>query len=256
MPPDAIEHPCHGRNPSKLILRESNNISRWRATPSKYGCRIVNNWMEWPASGSPGKACARLIVDNLIKNKWPDWLRPRVFLEHAILPLFSRFHLRPYGFDFRGAEFEFRNLAKRIERRICENVRGCFHESERDEHNSIRNGVILTRVELDRAAAGCHPNHVTGLDAKLHESAARKRSDGRRLQRIEDSRAARHRTCVPVFELTPRREDKRIFVIRRFGRRLQFGCHQFAEATSTREPFIEHNIATRFVDCVRGIGHR
>src|SRR6476620_10269330 len=87
MPPDAIEHPCHGRNPSKLILRESNNISRWGATPSKYGCRIVNNWMEWPASGSPGKACARLIVDNLIKNKWPDWLRPRVFLEHAIQPL-------------------------------------------------------------------------------------------------------------------------------------------------------------------------
>src|SRR5215470_20030962 len=54
MPPDAIEHPCHGRNPSKLILRESNNISRWRATPSKEGRWQTVGWIvasQVPAGG-------------------------------------------------------------------------------------------------------------------------------------------------------------------------------------------------------------
>ena len=44
MPPDAIEHPCHGQNPSKLFLCKSNYISRRWATPSKYDRR--DSWMD------------------------------------------------------------------------------------------------------------------------------------------------------------------------------------------------------------------
>src|SRR5262249_50714718 len=47
MPPDAIEHPSHGRNPSRLIPRKSNNILRRQATPSEHGCSTFKSWMEW-----------------------------------------------------------------------------------------------------------------------------------------------------------------------------------------------------------------
>src|SRR5262249_18808848 len=86
--------------------------------------------------------------------------------------LFSRFHLRSDRLDFRCAEFEFRNFPEWIKRRIGQNIRGGLHVSEGDEHDTIRNSVILTRVELNSAATGGHAHHVSGLDPELHESAA------------------------------------------------------------------------------------
>src|SRR5262245_4543488 len=93
-------------------------------------------------------------------------IRPSIF-NYGLCRLFSGFNLRPDRLDLRGAEFEFRNLAEWIERRIRQNICRRFHKRERDEHDAIRNGIVLTRVELDGATSRRHTDHVAGPDAKL-----------------------------------------------------------------------------------------
>src|SRR5262249_42611874 len=75
----------------------------------------------------------------------------------------------------RGAEFELGDFAERVERRVGEQVRGGFHEGERDEHDAVGNGVVLARGQLDRAAPRGHADRVAGCDAEPRDGAARHR---------------------------------------------------------------------------------
>ena len=61
---------------------------------------------------------------------------------------------RPPRLDLGGAILEFGDLPERIERRIGEQIRRRLDERERNEHDAVRNRVVLARGELDRAAAG------------------------------------------------------------------------------------------------------
>src|SRR5207245_7264285 len=99
------------------------------------------------------------------------------------------------------AELELRDLAERVERRVGQEVRGGLDIGERDEHDAVRDGVVLARVKLDRAAPGCHPDAVTRRNAELGDLAAREIGDRPRLERIESRGAARHRAGVPMLEL-------------------------------------------------------
>ena len=68
------------------------------------------------------------------------------------ISLLRRFHPRAGSLHLRRAELEFGNLAEWIERRIGEDVRRRLDIGEGDEHDAIRNSVILLRIELDGAA--------------------------------------------------------------------------------------------------------
>src|SRR6516225_6401208 len=149
--------------------------------------------------------------------------------------------------DPRGAIFEFRNLAERIERRIGENVGGRFDKGKGNEDYAVGNGVILARCQFDDAAAGRDPDRIARLDAELGDGAARHRGYRARLESVERGGAPRHGAGMPVFELAPGSEDERIVVVRRLVGRLQLGRDQFAEAAWPRETLLEHHVAARLV---------
>src|SRR5215468_3151340 len=58
----------------------------------------------------------------------------------------------------RGAILELRDLSERIKRRIGKQVRRRFHVGEGDEHDTVRNRVVLAHRELDGAPAGRDPD--------------------------------------------------------------------------------------------------
>src|SRR5580698_3613799 len=94
-------------------------------------------------------------------------------VEEELRTLLCSFHLRRRLLNFRGAEFEFWNLAERIELRIGEQVRGRLDEGEWNEHHTVRHGIILTRVQLDRPAARADADQNAPPDAEVGKGAAR-----------------------------------------------------------------------------------
>ena len=95
-PPDVIEHPCHGQNPSKLFLCKSNNILRRWATPPEFmGDRIVNSWMEWLASGSRREGMREVDRGDLNKNKMARKKFGHQFLTIDFIDYSGCLHLRP-----------------------------------------------------------------------------------------------------------------------------------------------------------------
>src|SRR5262249_26174643 len=94
--------------------------------------------------------------------------------------------------DARGAIFEFRNLAERIERPISQKIGRRLDKSKRNEDHAVRNGIVLARRQFDNAAAGKDPDRIARLDAELGDGAARHRGDCAWLERVERGGAARH----------------------------------------------------------------
>jgi len=125
-------------------------------TPER-GCRIVNSWMEWLASGSRREGM-REVDRGESYQKQNGRIRPghQSFFEYKILLLFSRFHLRPDRLHFRRAEFEFRNLPERIEGRIGQDVRRRFDKGERDASSTsppLRSRRIIFGVVPEEISA-------------------------------------------------------------------------------------------------------
>src|SRR6266567_7837461 len=116
-------------------------------------------------------------------------------------PLLRRLSYRADTLHLRGAEFEFRDFAERVERRVGQEIRGGLDISERDEHDAVRDGVVLARVKLDRAAPRGDADAVARRDAELGDLAAREIRHRARLERVERRGAARHRPGVPMLEL-------------------------------------------------------
>src|SRR5665213_1618953 len=75
-----------------------------------------------------------------------------ISLEWATVRLFRRLAARRCRLHPRGAKLEFGNLAERVERGIGELVRRRLDIGEGNEHNAIRNGIVLPRLQFDLAA--------------------------------------------------------------------------------------------------------
>src|SRR6266536_5727547 len=143
-------------------------------------------------------------------------------------PLLRRLSYRADPLHPRRAEFEFRDLAERVERRVGQEIRGGLDISERDEHDAVRDGVVLARVKLDRAAPRGDADAVARGNSELCDLAARKVRDWARLERIEHRGAARHRAGVPMLELPAGREHQRILRVWQFVGRRDARWHQLA----------------------------
>jgi hypothetical protein len=84
----------------------------------------------------------------------------------ACAALYSAAHPRRWHpLDTRGAEFEFRDFAHRVERRIRQQVGGGFRIAEWHEHHADRHVAVRADLHLDDASPGFQADHVAGLQA-------------------------------------------------------------------------------------------
>src|SRR5258708_14623283 len=116
-------------------------------------------------------------------------------------------------FDPCRAVLELGDLAKRVERRVGQEVRRRLDIGEGNEHDAVGHPIVLARGEFDRAAARRDTYEVARLDAELCDLMARKGCDGSWFQRVERGRAPGHRAGMPMLELPAGGEHEREFRI-------------------------------------------
>lgn len=71
-----------------------------------------------------------------------------------------------HNFHPYGSEFEFRDLAIRIKRRVGQNIGRCLDKGKGQEHHVGANRPVRSRHDVDTAASGCQPDHVTRTCSK------------------------------------------------------------------------------------------
>ena len=129
------------------------------------------------------------------------------------------------------AVFVLGNFADGIELWVRENVCGSLYIGEGNENHPLLYLAIRPSGEFDRSSPRRYPNQLTCGDTVASQRGGMQTCRGTGFERVENQRAARHRTRVPMFELAAGNQDKRILVIGDLGGRENIGRYDACPAT-------------------------